>query len=152
AVAENAYAIDDSTPKLLLVDKAFAEIGSALRGAKSLTAMIYLDEGQVPDGMQSYDELTAHAPVEDASGAYNDVAGIFDTGGTTGFPKGVMLSHANIIYESLVWIYALRFREDTRYLHSAGMFHLAGTSPMIALTLVGGTHVTIPKFEPELAM
>ncbi|WP_050425764.1 acyl-CoA synthetase [Bradyrhizobium tropiciagri] len=152
AAAENAYAIDDSTPKLLLVDKAFAEIGSALRGAKSLTAMVYLDEGQVPDGMQGYDELVAHAPIEDASGAYNDLAGIFYTGGTTGFPKGVMLSHANIIYESLVWIYALRFREDTRYLHSAGMFHLAGTSPMIALTLVGGTHVTIPKFEPELAM
>ncbi len=48
AVAENAYAIDDSTPKLLLVDKAFAEIASALKGAKSLTATIYLDEGEVP--------------------------------------------------------------------------------------------------------
>src|SRR5258707_15420571 len=50
------------------------------------------------------------------------------------------------------WIYSLNFREDTRYLHSAALFHLAGTSPMVALTLVGGTHVTIAKFEPELAM
>jgi long-chain acyl-CoA synthetase len=51
-----------------------------------------------------------------------------------------------------VWIYSLNFREDTRYLHSAALFHLAGTSPMVALTLVGGTHVTILKFEPEAAM
>lgn len=152
AVAENAYALTDSEPRIILVDSAFAEIATALQETTSFAAVIFMDEGHPPKGMLSYDELAAEDPMEDASGADNDIAGIFYTGGTTGFPKGVMLSHANIIYESLVWIYALRFKEDTRYLHSAGMFHLAGASPMVALTLIGGTHVLIPKFEPELAM
>jgi len=152
AVAENAYAVDDSTPKILLVDRAYAGIATALRPARSLTALVYMDEDRPPEGMLGYNELLGNDPIEDASAADNDLAGIFYTGGTTGFPKGVMLSHANIVYESLVWIYALRFRENTRYLHSAGLFHLAGTSPMIALTLLGGTHVTIPKFDPEQAM
>ena len=152
AVAENAYALDDSAPRILLVDKAYADIAMALKSAKSLVAIVYMDDGQPPAGMIDYKALAEEEPIEDASGTDNDLAGIFYTGGTTGFPKGVMLSHANIIYESLVWIYALRFREETRYLHSAGLFHLAGTSPMVALTLLGGTHVTIPKFEPELAM
>jgi long-chain acyl-CoA synthetase len=152
ATAENTYVLDDATPRLLLVDKSFADVAASLKGAKSLAAVIYLDDGPPPDGMLSYDRLAETDPIDDASGANNDLAGIFYTGGTTGFPKGVMLSHANIIYESLVWIYALRFKEHTRYLHSAGLFHLAGTSPMVALTLIGGTHVTIPKFEPELAM
>ena len=152
AAAENAYVLDDSEPRILLVDKAFVEIAATLQAANSLIAVVLIDDGQPSGGMLSYDTLAAEDPIEDASGAGNDLAGIFYTGGTTGFPKGVMLSHANIIYESLVWIYALRFREDTRYLHSAGLFHLAGTSPMVALTLLGGTHVIIPKFEPELAM
>jgi long-chain acyl-CoA synthetase len=152
AKAENAYVLDDATPKILLVDKAFADIAAELRAANSVRAVIYLDDGSVPEGMLGYEALAGEDPIEDTSGANNDLAGIFYTGGTTGFPKGVMLSHANIIYESLVWIYALRFRENTRYLHSAGLFHLAGTSPMVALTLLGGTHVTIAKFEPEAAM
>jgi long-chain acyl-CoA synthetase len=153
APAENAYVMNDSEPKVLLVDEAFGGMAAELKKtSQSLTTMVYLGEGQPPNGMISYAALADDDPIEDMSGADDDLVGIFYTGGTTGFPKGVMLSHANIIYQSLVWIYSLNFKEDTRYLHSAALFHLAGTSPMVALTLVGGTHVTIPKFEPELAM
>ncbi len=152
AAAENAYVLKDSGPVILLVDDAFAAMAVELRASQPLAALVYIGEGRAPEGMLSYAALAEEDPVEDMSGADNELAGIFYTGGTTGFPKGVMLSHANIIYESLVWIYSLNFREHTRYLHSAALFHLAGTSPMVALTLVGGTHVTISRFEPEAAM
>ncbi len=152
ATAENAYVLKDSEPVILLVDDAFADMAVELKASQSLSRLIDIGEGQTPEGMISYDALAEEDPIEDMSGADNDLVGIFYTGGTTGFPKGVMLSHANIIYQSLVWICSLNFGEDTRYLHSAALFHLAGTSPMVALTLVGGTHVTISKFEPELAM
>jgi long-chain acyl-CoA synthetase len=152
AAAENAYVLKDSEPVILLVDDAFAAMAVELRASQPLAALVYVGEGRAPEGMLSYAALAEQDPIEDMSGADNELVGIFYTGGTTGFPKGVMLSHANIIYESLVWIYSLNFRENTRYLHSAALFHLAGTSPMVALTLVGGTHVTISRFEPEAAM
>ena len=152
AAAENAYVLKDSEPTILLVDNAFAAMAAELRASHPLSALVFMGEGAPPEGMIGYEALAEEDPIEDMSGSDNELAGIFYTGGTTGFPKGVMLSHANIIYESLVWIYSLNFREDTRYLHSAALFHLAGTSPMVALTLVGGTHVTISKFEPEAAM
>ena len=152
AAAENIYAVNDSGPTALLTDRAFAAIADEIAQVYPMSAMIYMDEGEPPAGLTAYESLAAGEPVEDASGANDDLAGIFYTGGTTGFPKGVMLSHKNIIYESLIWIYALKFDEDIRYLHSAGLFHLAGASPMVALTLIGGTHVLIPKFDPELAM
>ena len=152
AAAEHRYALTDAGASVLLVDRAFADLGRELREVCGLASLVHMGLGTVSSAAVSYEELLAGEPSEDISGADDDLAGIFYTGGTTGFPKGVMLSHANIIYESLVWIYALNFRETTRYLHSAALFHLAGTSPMVALTLVGGTHVTIPKFEPELAM
>jgi long-chain acyl-CoA synthetase len=37
------------------------------------------------------------------------------------------------------------------YMHSAGLFHLAGASPAFALTMAGGTHVCLPKFDALLA-
>lgn len=152
AAAENIYALEDSGCKYMFVDDDFVAMARHLAVGSELKALIYIGEGPTPEGMVGYETLVESPPIEDTSGIDDHLAGIFYTGGTTGFPKGVMLSHANIIYESLVWIYSLNFSEDTRYLHSAALFHLAGTSPMIALTLVGGTHVMIPKFEPELAM
>jgi long-chain acyl-CoA synthetase len=153
AIAENEYALKDSGPKILLVDENFAGQIPELSRRFRLEAIVYIGEGALPDGTIAYETLVEAAdPIEDRSGSYNDLLGIFYTGGTTGFPKGVMLSHSNVVYESVVWIYSLNFSEDTVYLHSAALFHLAGASPMVALTLVGGTHVTIPKFEPELAM
>ena len=62
-----------------------------------------------------------------------------------------MLSHKNLVAASVNWIATLHFSEQTVYLHSAGLFHLAGASPAFALTLAGGTHVCLPKFEPVLA-
>lgn len=152
AAAENLYAVNDSEPVAIFADKDFVEMTREIERSYSFAASIYMDEGPAPEGMLAYEKLTALSAMEDASGVNNDLAGIFYTGGTTGCPKGVMLSHANIIYESLVWIYSLKFDEETRYLHSAGLFHLAGASPMVALTLIGGTHVLIPKFDPEAAM
>jgi long-chain acyl-CoA synthetase len=153
AVAENEYALKDSEPKILLVDENFISQIPELSRRFALRTIVYIGEGAIPDGMIAYEALaSAVEKIEDRSGSYDDLLGIFYTGGTTGFPKGVMLSHRNVVYESVVWIYSLNFSEETVYLHSAALFHLAGASPMVALTMVGGTHVTIPKFEPELAM
>ena len=153
AIAENEYALNDSGPKILFVDDNFVAQVPELSRRFKFEAIVYIGEGVVPDGLVAYEALAESGErIGDRSGSYDDLLGIFYTGGTTGFPKGVMLSHRNVVYESVVWIYSLNFGEDTVYLHSAALFHLAGASPMVALTMVGGTHVTIPKFEPEQAM
>src|SRR5207253_7721877 len=93
AAAENAYVLKDSEPQILLVDEAFAGMAAELRATSpSLTTLIYIGEGQPPEGMICYNSLADGDPIEDISGADNDLVGIFYTGGTTGFPKGVMLS------------------------------------------------------------
>ena len=153
AIPENAYALRDSNCEVLLVDEAFTAQVSELRAGHPLREVLYFGGGVAPDGSKSFDALTeAAAPIEDRCGKGDELCGIYYTGGTTGKAKGVMLSHANMIAASINWIATLHFAEDTVYMHSAGFFHLAGAAPLIALTLAGGTHVCLPKFDANEAL
>ena len=94
AAAECAYALNDAGAEILIVDEAFkgvaAEVKSQVAGLKTL---IYCGDAETPEGMVNYeDTLKAADPVPDAGRSGDDLAGVFYTGGTTGFPKGVMLS------------------------------------------------------------
>src|SRR6201993_498328 len=71
------------------------------------------------------------------------------TGGTTGRPKGVMVSHANVLADMHNFNYWMRYRESGVYLHAAPIFHIADFPAMFAAPAFGASQVTIPKFSPQ---
>lgn len=77
----------------------------------------------------------------------DDMAVIIYTGGTTGDPKGVMLSHRNLIYNA--WTVGAwgEFNKDDRGLVVLPLFHAFGTALMSWIILKGGSLVLIPRFE-----
>jgi len=78
----------------------------------------------------------------------DDVSTIIYTSGSEGKPKGVMLTHQNQIIQAIEKINQVEYSEETRYLNAVPMFHVGGISSAIAVTMVGGTHVFLPKFDP----
>ncbi|MCA1846906.1 MAG: AMP-binding protein, partial [Actinobacteria bacterium] len=80
------------------------------------------------------------------------LAGLFYTGGTTGFPKGVMLSHANLTTSTMGVVAAEILTPRGVYLHAAPMFHLADLACWCGHLALGGVHVFIPMFEPVAVM
>ncbi len=72
------------------------------------------------------------------------------TSGTTGRPKGVMVSHANVMADVHNFNYWMRYREGGVYLHAAPIFHIADFPAMFAAPAFGACQVTIPKFSPQI--
>ena len=92
------------------------------------------------------------APVR-VSTAPGDLAVLQYTGGTTGVPKGAMLTHANIfanVVQTEAFMYRQRSRGDARYLLVIPYFHIYGlTVGMMKGVWVGALQVLIPKYDVE---
>ncbi|TYP70682.1 long-chain-fatty-acid--CoA ligase [Paenibacillus methanolicus] len=93
------------------------------------------------------------APFSPNSGG--DVALLQYTGGTTGLPKGVMLTHRNLIANALqtaAWCYRLGDGKE-RFLAALPLFHVFGlTVLMNQAVLRGGLLILLPRFEPTAVL
>ncbi|SDN88493.1 long-chain-fatty-acid--CoA ligase [Pseudomonas jinjuensis] len=154
SLEEIVYSLDDSETTVLIVDDSFKELAlKVAEKSKTICTLIHAGDGEAPQGMLSYEALIAeNPPVEDVRRGGDALLGIFYTGGTTGFPKGVMLSHNNLAFSSMALRDGLAFREDSVYLHAMPMFHLADLSAMNGLFISGGTHLVLPAFRPREAL
>ncbi|HVC54447.1 MAG TPA: long-chain fatty acid--CoA ligase [Stellaceae bacterium] len=146
APAEISYILEDSGAKMLFVDDAFAALPGRLGTLSAVSEIIHLGEGPTPAGMRAFEALRGDPVTFDDIGG-DDVAGIFYTGGTTGRSKGVMLTHQNLIANAAMIIPAVGYRSDSIYIHAPPMFHLADGASTFAVTMVGGIHVFIPRFD-----
>lgn len=148
---EIAHSLKESDTRILFVDDTFAPAVPALRELwDGIETLVHCGDGPVPEGMHGHDGLiAAHEPVEDLRAGGDRLAGLFYTGGTTGFPKGVMLSHDNILSSCLnSQVTAGDAGVDGRTLHSAPLFHLAGLATWNNQNVLGGSHLFLPGFEP----
>ena len=77
------------------------------------------------------------------------VLALIYTSGTTGHPKGVMVTHANVLANVQNFNFWMRYTEAGVYLHAAPIFHIADFPCMFAAPAFGACQVTIPKFDPR---
>ncbi len=147
---EVAYSLDDCDTRTLLVDAAFAPMVAELRTlSTSLRTVIFCSDGPVPEGMLGYEALLEKsAPCADAPHTADDLAAIMYTGGTTGRPKGVMLTQGNLYIDALGSIAGLpRTADKPAIVISTPLFHVAGCGLSIqAMVRLAPQHV-LPMFD-----
>lgn len=147
--AENAYALKDCGAKVLFVGTDFVSQARDLARELQLETLIYMGEGDTPEDMLSYEDLIAASdPAEDAGRMGQDLYAVFYTGGTTGEPKGVAFTHQALAQATIAYLSMLPDIEDLSFAYVGGFFHFSAANAALYITLRGGTHVVLPKFEP----
>ncbi|MCU1763058.1 long-chain fatty acid--CoA ligase [Pseudomonas sp. 14P_8.1_Bac3] len=154
SVPEIVYSLDDCSTGILIVDEHFAGLAEGIRKtARQVPRFIYAGDGEVPVGMLGYEQLIAHAtPIEDAGRGGDDLACIMYTGGTTGFPKGVMQSHLNLWSACMPRMVDMPPVRNGLLLHVAPLFHIAGMARALIQFLAGESHVLVSGFDAQAVL
>jgi len=139
APAEMRAILDDAGVSVVFADAAYP-------GAAGVSQVL-----TIPD---DYEDLLAAAdelPFNDAV-TENDLAALFYTSGTTGAAKGAMHTHRSLVSSGLHFMATWPFDRQTQWLVASPMFHTGGILATLATVWASGTHVIMPRFDPDLAV
>ena len=139
---EIIYVVNDSEISLLIVGDGYEERLNSIKDKfENVTKWIALDNEC--EGFLDYETLLEHSsdaePDKDLHDVQeDDMAILMYTGGTTGLPKGVMLSHRNAIISGIAGCIALGFGPDDSTCFVLPIFHVSWW-PVLAILIACGT-------------
>jgi fatty-acyl-CoA synthase len=126
AATELAEILDDCEPRVLLAEPSFGGLAREAHGAGAGGAQVVWLATPPGDGLRAGESVERI--------------------------KGVMLSHENVVRHALAAAIELELTERDVWAHVAPMFHLADAWATFAITLVGGVHVFLPRFDAGRAL
>ncbi len=139
--------------RALFFHEDFTPLVQAMRGElRTVTAYVVLEgDGRPTPPFRDYEALLGEAAPIRSDPVVNEdsVAELFYTSGTTGSPKGVMLTHRTLYLHALYSMISARTTDATIYLHVVPMFHVNGWGAPHTVTAAGGTHVLLRKIDPS---
>lgn len=142
------YILTDCSPAAVVVDAALLPLLRQVAAAADIETVVVIGDegGRRAEGEFAYEQwLAAREPAQLADVEEHSTALIMYTSGTTGKPKGVMLSHANLQVQAITCIRAMEMHDDTDVAFlTAPFFHIAGLGSIVANFLIGSTVVIHP--------
>ena len=151
AAPEVRYLLEHSGAAAFVCDDELNELGALASDGLDLVRVAILATGAtVPDGWTSFADLDASAPAERVATAGDDVHRLMYTSGTTGRPKGVMITHANLAWKNSAHVAELGFTAEDVGLACGPLYHV-GALDLITTSLisVGATTIVHRTFDPS---
>jgi acyl-CoA synthetase (AMP-forming)/AMP-acid ligase II len=143
---EIAHVLTDCGAVLLIHE---ATLSDRLPGAADVPDLKYRLAVDDAAGASAFSALADHAPLQNpAEVGEEDTAMILYTSGTTGRPKGAMLSHCNVIHSAMVFVSCLQLTAADRSIAAVPLAHVTGVIANI-MTMVGcaGRLIIMPEFK-----
>ena len=150
AAPEVRYLLEHSGARALVCDAELLDLGApAAEGLDLLRIAIPAAGAQGRDGWTGFDELERSEPTERVPMAGGEVHRLMYTSGTTGRPKGVMITHANLAWKNAAHVAELGFTAQDVGLACGPLYHV-GALDLITTSLisVGATTIVHRTFDP----
>jgi acyl-CoA synthetase (AMP-forming)/AMP-acid ligase II len=153
---ELKYILNNSKAIALIYEGEFADTVNEIRSELD-TVQHYILIGPARDTKsedQFYEEMIHNHSAEEVSVSVSesDVAFILYTSGTTGFPKGAMLTHKNIFTNLCNAIFVRQIKSEDKILNVPPLYHCAAQTEMFAWSFYGGQTITLRQFDPEAVL
>lgn len=149
---ELLHCLSIARPDVVVVSDEQYETVDWIEDSDDLTPDIIALDGS--DKALDYDSLVASGatgpPEPTTSVAREDALAILYTSGTTGLPKGAVLSHDTLLYRAVAWHVTGDVGPD--FVGWGPMFHMISTEPLLTVTLLGGTFYMVDGFKTELVL
>ncbi|MFZ2173543.1 MAG: fatty-acid--CoA ligase FadD5 [Rhodococcus sp. (in: high G+C Gram-positive bacteria)] len=144
---EVAFIARDSGARAVFTEPALAPLVAAVRQDVAELGLVVNMGAETEGDVLGYEELVAEAgePYAPVDLPEDTPSLILYTSGTTGTPKGAVLSHSNMVAQSITCIRAMRYDrgDDVGFLASP-VFHVAALGSVAPMLMLGGTTVIYP--------
>lgn len=151
---ELSYLLDNSGAQGLLIGAEYLGHLKTLRETGKRVPRVAVVYGAAGEHEHAFEREIAHATTTTPPRAFglNDQAAIFYTSGTTGFPKGAVMSHAVILSRFASWGWRFGITEEEVTLVPGPIFHQSFGSVSLITLAVGGKVVLRRDFSPERSL
>ena len=149
AAPEISVLVQDSAPRLLFLDPEFEPVAQALTGDHTVERVISM----VPAEFQAALDGASERPKRARPARADKPSTLLYTSGTTGKPKGVMVSERNAFASTLNFALCTRLTATSVMMCDMPLFHVAGLmAGARAPLMMGATLLINDRFDPELAL
>lgn len=138
-VSELTHILSDSRARVLVARGELVEIAALVSRETPIARVVGDGTGETLD----YETLlaTSSSAPPGVDVRENDIAFLMYTSGTTGFPKGAMLSHLNLMTNTSNWIIEMQARPGDTWLSGLPLFHIGGLNGVLPCIYLVGTCV-----------
>jgi malonyl-CoA/methylmalonyl-CoA synthetase len=147
--SELRHFVEDSGAAYALAQGgALDRLKSISRGDTPLRSVVALEEEEAPDTPSLRQAISEGEPLQPGNTGSDDTAMLAYTSGTTGRPKGVPLTHANLLSSFRAAMWAWRWSAEDILVHALPFSHQHGLSGVHMTLLAGSRAVIYSKFDP----
>jgi fatty-acyl-CoA synthase len=146
---DHVWVCDDAEASVLIVAPVHLERGLEVRSrAQSVHCLLTIGPAEGAEDVIALADGVGAIGLSAGPAGPADTAALQYTGGTTGTPKGVMMSHGGMAQQVESWLCSYSVPEQPRYLAASPITH-AGMLPILPTLLRGGTVVLHKSFDPD---